>query len=89
MAGVCEEFGISRKTGYKIFQRYQAVGLHGLTDRSRRPFTTVARFWYVRKAPVTRCCTTGLMSKSNGNNSSVLLERPRRRPCLEEMSPCR
>ena len=38
MAGVCEEFGISRKTGYKIFQRYQAVGLHGLTDRSRRPY---------------------------------------------------
>ena len=38
MAAVCEEFGISRKTGYKIFQRYQAVGLHGLTDRSRRPY---------------------------------------------------
>ena len=38
MAVVCEEFGISRKTGYKIFQRYQAVGLHGLSDRSRRPY---------------------------------------------------
>jgi putative transposase len=38
MAGVCEAFGISRKTGYKIFQRYQTVGLHGLTDRSRRPY---------------------------------------------------
>jgi len=38
MAGVCEEFGISRKTGYKIFQRYQTVGLHGLNDRSRRPY---------------------------------------------------
>jgi len=38
MAGVCDEFGISRKTGYKIFQRYQTVGLHGLTDRSRRPY---------------------------------------------------
>ena len=38
MAVVCDEFGISRKTGYKIFQRYQAVGLHGLSDRSRRPY---------------------------------------------------
>ena len=38
MAVVCEECGISRKTGYKIFQRYQAVGLHGLSDRSRRPY---------------------------------------------------
>jgi putative transposase len=37
MAGLCEEFGISRKTGYKIYGRYKEVGLHGLTDRSRRP----------------------------------------------------
>ena len=38
MAVVCEEFGISRKTGYKIFERYQHAGVQGLTDRSRRPF---------------------------------------------------
>jgi len=31
------EFGISRKTGYKIFDRYQECGIQGLTDRSRRP----------------------------------------------------
>ena len=37
MAALCAEFGISRKTGYKILQRYQAVGVRGLTDRSRRP----------------------------------------------------
>ena len=23
MAGLCREFGISRKTGYKIFERYE------------------------------------------------------------------
>jgi putative transposase len=38
MAGLCREFGISRKTGYKFFDRYQDVGLIGLTDRSRRPY---------------------------------------------------
>src|SRR5437667_9453208 len=38
MAELCREFGISRKTGYKIFDRYQECGIHGLTDRSRRPF---------------------------------------------------
>jgi putative transposase len=32
------EFGISCKTGYKIFDRYQQCGIHGLTDRSRRPY---------------------------------------------------
>jgi len=37
MARVCEEFGISRKTGYKIFDRYKDIGVRGLTDRSRRP----------------------------------------------------
>ena len=27
MAELCREFGISRKTGYKIFTRYKVVGL--------------------------------------------------------------
>jgi putative transposase len=38
MARLCAEFGISRKTGYKIFERYQRLGVRGLTDRSRRPY---------------------------------------------------
>ena len=37
MAVVCREFGISRKTGYKIFNRYEDCGLVGLQDQSRRP----------------------------------------------------
>jgi transposase InsO family protein len=37
MTDVCREFGISRKTGYKIFNRYQDQGLDALCDRSRRP----------------------------------------------------
>jgi hypothetical protein len=32
------EFGISRKTGYKIYDRYKDCGVQGLTDRSRRPY---------------------------------------------------
>src|SRR5580692_3435103 len=38
MASLCREFGISRKTGYKIFERYEQCGLEGLCDRARRPF---------------------------------------------------
>src|SRR3989454_1652761 len=38
MADLCREFEISRKTGYKIFGRYQECGVQGLTDRSRRPY---------------------------------------------------
>jgi transposase InsO family protein len=37
MSEVCRDFGISRKTGYKIFSRYQVQGLDALADRSRRP----------------------------------------------------
>lgn len=35
MAVVCRDFGISRKTGYKLFHRYQDEGLKGLEDRPR------------------------------------------------------
>lgn len=37
MSGLCEEHGISRKTGYKLVARYQADGWAGLEDRSRAP----------------------------------------------------
>src|SRR6266436_3612593 len=38
VAELCREFAISRKTGYKIFDRYKECGVQGLTDRSRRPY---------------------------------------------------
>lgn len=38
MSHLCREFGVSRKTGYKIFERYQGFGTEALQDRSRRPF---------------------------------------------------
>ncbi len=34
---LCEQFGISRKTGYKHLERYAAEGLKGLQERSHRP----------------------------------------------------
>lgn len=38
MARMCREYGISRVTGYKIFNRYKECGLDALNDRSRRPY---------------------------------------------------
>ena len=43
MAPLCAAFGISRKTGYKIFERYQDCGLGAFTDRSRRPYRQANR----------------------------------------------
>lgn len=37
MSAVCQEFGISRKTGYRLLHRYGMEGLMGLFDRSRAP----------------------------------------------------
>lgn len=37
MTDVCRAFGISRKTGYKLFARYKEDGPVALADRSRRP----------------------------------------------------
>ena len=37
MAGLCREYGISRKTGYKWLGRYRCEGAAGLADRSHAP----------------------------------------------------
>jgi transposase-like protein len=37
MTEVCRDFGVSRKTSYKIFDRHKEHGLEVLSDRSRRP----------------------------------------------------
>jgi putative transposase len=36
-AGACRHFGISRKTGYKWWDRFERDGLFALEERSRRP----------------------------------------------------
>ena len=54
MAPLCAEFGISRNTGYKIFERYKACGLEALTDRSRRPYRHANRLPAPVEATVVR-----------------------------------
>lgn len=39
MTSLCDEFGISRKTGYKWVQRYDDGGASALEERSRAPLT--------------------------------------------------
>lgn len=40
---LCRRYSISRKTGYKWLQRYEASGVAGLHDQSRRPLEQPAR----------------------------------------------
>jgi len=37
MTDLCQEYGISRKTGYKFAERYEQRGVQGLADASRAP----------------------------------------------------
>jgi len=37
LTALCQEFGISRPTGYLWLSRYQRAGLSGIAERSRRP----------------------------------------------------
>jgi transposase len=49
MTDLCREFGISRKTGYKIFARYKEQSLVGLYDakraQSESPIGPAQRSW--------------------------------------------
>lgn len=36
-SSLCRRYGISRKTGYKLVERYNREGIEGLDERSRRP----------------------------------------------------
>ena len=54
MAALCRDFGISRKTGYKILTRYNQIGLEGLTDRSRRPYRHANQLPFQIEAQIVR-----------------------------------
>lgn len=54
MAPLCVEFGISRKTGYKIFDRYKTCGLQAFSDRSRRPYRQANRLPAPLEATIVR-----------------------------------
>src|SRR6266852_1660096 len=54
MAPLCAAFGISRKTGYKIFERYKDCGIAAFTDRSRRPYRQANRLPALIEATIVR-----------------------------------
>jgi len=43
MTELCQQYGISRPTGYLWLQRYRASGVVGISELSRRPHSTPAR----------------------------------------------
>jgi|SRR5579883_624785 hypothetical protein len=77
MAEICREFGISRKTHYKIIDRYQQCGMQGLAARSRPPcrYTNLLPFqaenyfpFQDKTIPVNRCGRICLGKKKINSN---------------------
>jgi hypothetical protein len=67
---VCRDFGISRKTGCKIFDRYKEHGQAALGDRSRRPaFSCVV-------LPMCPVWTVDLLAEPEGFEPSIGLYNP-------------
>jgi transposase-like protein len=72
MAEVCREFGISRKTGYKIFNRYKDIGIEGLQDRTRTP---VARPRIL--SPIQPLVLSGTIGRYRPLSKGLEADRPR------------
>ena len=54
MAPLCAEFGISRKTGYKIYDRYKDCAVGAFTDRTPRPHRQANRLPAAIEATIVR-----------------------------------
>ena len=73
MAPLCAEFGISRKTGYKIVERYKDCGVAAFSDRSRRPYRQANRLPPQLEAVIVR-----LKREYPGWGAPKILEKLRR-----------
>ena len=69
MAPLCAEFGISRKTGYKIYDRYKDCGVQAFSDRSHRAHRQANRlpappgpWWFRRTRSESRRLTSSRVS---------------------------
>jgi transposase-like protein len=87
MTDLCREFGISRKTGHKIFDRYKEHGLEALTDRSRRPVRYANQLpAQVDRQPQTRQAALGGTQAARASAQTACRRRP---GAGQKHHPCR
>jgi len=81
MAPLCKAFGISRKTGYKIYERYKDCGIQGLTDRSRRPYR------HANQVPMVVEKTIVALKREYPSGGAPKIRERLRRRCPELLCP--
>lgn len=84
MASLCREFGISRKTGYKILDRYEQCGVEGLSDRARRPH----RYANQLPAPVEAAIVAAKREKAHWGARKIRERLLRRLPSEVKVPAC-
>jgi hypothetical protein len=75
MAPLCAEFGISRKTGYKVVSRYKECGIQAFTDRSRRAYRQANRLPAPLEAVIVHVCTSPTLFGNSHKPSAALCSR--------------
>lgn len=83
MSDLCQDYQISRKTGYKWLKRYQSLGLEGLRDQDRRPHSHPRQ---LSDEMVKRCVELKDEKRFWGPKKLVVLGRTRQ-PELEWPAP--
>lgn len=75
MTGLCQHYGISRKTGYKWLGRYRESGLEGLSEQSRRPQRSPERVPYVLRQAIIALRQQGGMTLGPKKIQALLRQR--------------
>lgn len=72
---LCEQYGISRKTGYKWIKRYEGRGSDGLHDQSRRPNNSPQQTPYPVRKAIIELRTRGRMTLGPKKIQTLLKQR--------------
>lgn len=72
---LCQQYGISRKTGYKWVQRYEQQGMEGLDERSRCPHQSPLRTPYAIRQAIIELRTQRRITPGAKKLQTLLVER--------------
>jgi putative transposase len=74
-SSLCQRYGVSRKTGYKLVERYSREGMEGLEERSRRPHTQPCQLPHTIRQAIIQLRRPGRMELGPKKIQALLKQR--------------
>ncbi len=74
-SGLCLRYGVSRKTGYKLVERYGREGMAGLEERSRRPHSQPCQLPHAVRLAIIELRRPGCMKLGPKKIQALLQQR--------------